>query len=205
LIRTLRDLAALTERDASRIPLLADGTLLRSPGLTGQDSERLRAALPGLPEDYLAIAARFDLAPVAIAYFNLAPGAQGGLTDLVTRLVLANDPTRNRYCELMRPARSLEVAGYGGDPLCMAAVDAPRPGEVVRVDTFDLRAPTLHRTANSFEQLMVGAGRIRERWIEGERGPAAVEAVVGSLASDYGLDEEQLEDWRWFAEVALGD
>jgi hypothetical protein len=62
----------------------------------------------------------------------------------------------------------------------------------------------LCRTAWSFEQLLLGFGRIKEQFIARRFGPPVVEDVLTSLRSDYDFDEEQMSDWTWFVDIELG-
>jgi len=62
----------------------------------------------------------------------------------------------------------------------------------------------LERVAGSeqFEQLLIGAGRLSEMAVGGAEGWLPVEDFVDAMRS-LGLDDEQLGNWRFFAEAAL--
>jgi hypothetical protein len=203
MIRTIQDLVALTEREVAMDPVLADEILLRSPGCSPTEITELRAALPGLPESYLSVAERVSLPNVSIGYLNLAPGRrQDG--SLLKRLTHANSSAWPLWGFVAKNGL-YHVADYEGDMICVVREGRPNAGEVLRMDLSCPPTPELHRTAQSFEQLLLGFGSLREQHVEERFGPEAIDEVLTSLQEEFGLDEEQLEDWTWFAEVALGE
>jgi hypothetical protein len=209
-IQTIADLIEMTEREADStekqgFPTIAEQTRLRSPGCSIEEIARLREALPGLTESYLNVAAQVYLPNVSIGYLSLAPG---GLRDgnLFNRLTKFNSPASPQW-DYVDDHNLYEVAHYPGSLVCVAREGTVRPGEVVRVDyewggVDDL---VLHRTTWSFEQLLLGFGRIREQRLAKRRGPEVIDEVLRSLRKDFGFDDEQMEDWTWFASEALGE
>lgn len=70
-------------------------------------------------------------------------------------------------------------------------------GEVWRIDLGFGPEPFFSRVADTFEQLLVGAGRLEEMAAGGAEGWLAVEDFVEAMQS-LGLDDEQLGNWRFF-------
>jgi hypothetical protein len=97
------------------------------------------------------------------------------------------------------------VADYEGDMICVVRDGLPNAGELIRMDLICPPTPELHRTAQSFEQLLFGFGSLREQHVEERFGPEAIDEVLSPIRAELGLDEEQMEDWTWFAVVALGE
>jgi hypothetical protein len=101
--------------------------------------------------------------------------------------------------------RLYHVADYEGDIICVIREGRANAGQVIRIDMSCPPTPEPHRVARSFEQLVIGFGRLREQFLDGCLGPAAIARVLIALQRDFELDEEQMEEWTWFAEVALGE
>jgi hypothetical protein len=209
-IQSIADLMAMSEIDAVAaekrgFPGIAEQTRLRSPGCSAEEIARLRGVYPMLPEQYLSVAAQVYLPNVSIGYLSLAPG---GLRDgnLFNRLTKFNSPASPQW-DYVDDHNLYEVAHYPGSLVCVAREGTVRPGEVVRVDyewggVDDL---VLHRTTWSFEQLLLGFGRIREQRLAKRRGLEVIDEVLTSLRTDFDFDDEQMEDWTWFASEALGE
>jgi hypothetical protein len=202
-IWTIEQLIALTEREVALDPSFGDEILLRTPGCTPDELDKLGEALPGLPESYLSVAARVALPNVSIGYLNLAPGRrQDG--SLLKRLTHANSSAWPLW-EFVDQQNLYHVADYEGDMICVVREGSPNVGEVLRVDLSCPPTPNLHRTAQSFEQLLLGFGNLHEQHIAERFGPEVIDEVLTSMQAELGLDEEQMEDWTWVAEVALGE
>jgi hypothetical protein len=202
-IRTIEEVVALSAREAEAEPLLAEEMLLRTPGTSNAELAQIRTALPGLPESYLTVAAQVLLPNAAIGYVQLAPGEPDG-GGLVERLVHANSPASPLWAFLDQ-RQLYHIADYEGDMICVVRDGQPKAGEIARIDLSCPPTPELHRTAWTFEQFLIGFGRLREQFVEERFGPDAIDAVLASLVDDFHFDEEQFEDWTWFAEVALGE
>jgi hypothetical protein len=207
-IRALDDLIALSNLEADKTASegfvnIAEEVRLRKPGCTPDEMNRIRTALLGIPESYLSVAAYVALPKVSIGNLTLAPGRPQD-ESLFDRLTHANSPAWplwdfvNHHC-------LYHVADYEGDMICVVRDGKLNAGEILRIDLSCPPTPELHRTAWSFEQLMLGFGRLREQFLEERFGPDAIDEVLASLVSDFELDAEQTEDWAWFAEVALSD
>jgi hypothetical protein len=155
-IRTIDELIALTEREAASteergFPENAEQTRLRVPGCTPYELASIRAALPGLPESYLAVTARVSLPNISIGDFGLAPG---GLYDgdLADRLLEENGPNSPQW-DFVNHHALYHVAYYPGSLICVSRDGTEHPGEVFEVDygwggIDDLQ---LRRVAWSFE------------------------------------------------------
>ncbi len=202
MIETLEDLVVHLERvaEAEPEPALAEELVLRPPGCSEGDVARLMALLPGLPESYLSVLRRFALGGVTIGYFVLSP-PMGGNDSIVDALVLANGE-RNAFSEETAERRLFIVAANESDWLCVAGEDAQHPGEVWRIDLGYGPEPLFSRVADSFEQLLIGAGRLDEMAGGGAEGWLPVEDFVETMQS-LRLDDEQLGNWRFFAEAAF--
>jgi hypothetical protein len=209
-IHTIDELVVLTQRqadvtEAEGYPEVANEIRLRTPGCSDEEIARLRAALPGLSESYLAIAARVALPIVAIGFLQLAPGGlhDGSLFDRLTDV----NSTAWPLWAFVDEHNLYHVADTDGSLFCVVREDAKHPGEVYRVDYEwgGIDNPQLHRVAWSFEQLLLGFGRISEQAQAGRFGPHAVTEVLDSMREDFGLDEEQLQDWSWTVEEALSE
>lgn len=200
MIETLEDLVAHLERAAEAEPDLAEELVLRSPGCSEDEIARVTALLPGLPKSYLSILRRFALSGVTIGYFVLSP-PMSGVDSIVDAVVLANGE-RNAFSEETAQRRLFIVAANEGDWLCVADEDAPRPGEVWRIDLGYGPKPLFSRVADSFEQLLIGAGRLDEMALGGAEGWLPVDDFVEAMQS-LGLNDEQLGNWRFFAQAAF--
>ncbi len=200
MIDTLEDLVAHLERAAEAEPALADELVLQEPGCSDEELARLNALLPGLPESYLSILQRIALGGVTIGYFVLSPPLSG-VDSIVDALVLANAEP-NFFAEAVADRHLFTVAAHESDWLCVAGQDAQRVGEVWRIDLGYGREPMLSRVANGFEQLLIGAGRLDEMAVAGAEGWLPVADFVDAMRS-LGLDDEQLGNWRYFAEAAF--
>jgi hypothetical protein len=206
-IQTIEELVALTDADAATetLPLIADELRLRVPGSSLDMLERIRAALPGMPVSYLEVAAKIDLSFVSINGLVVAPGKRNE-DNLLTRLTNANSPASPQW-DYVEDHCLYEVAHYPGSLVCVRRENTERPGEVVRVDYEwgGVDNLVLRRTSWSFEQMLLGFGRIKEQFFAERRGPEVIDEVLGSLRTDFGFDEEQMEDWARFASEALGE
>lgn len=200
MIETLDDLVEHTQRLAGRLPSLAEEVLLRSPGSSSAEVRRLLSALPGLPANYVDCLRRLALEGVSLGYFELAPpkARQSGLVDA---LIVANGEL-NPFLEELTKRALVSVASYEGDPLCVAVEGSERPGEVWRLDLGYGPEPLFSRVADSFEDMLIAAGRLDEMRATGAEGWLPVEDFIESL-DPFDLDEEQLRNWRFFAEMAL--
>jgi hypothetical protein len=210
-IRTIDELIALTEREAASLDAegfssIAQETRLRTPGCTPDELARIRVALPGLPESYLAITARVSLPNITLGDLQLAPGPFNEMS-LFDRLTEENGPNSPQW-GFVNHHGLYHVASYPGSLVCVNRDGTEHPGEVFEVDygwggINDLQ---LRRVAWSFEQMMIGFGRIREQRLAEREGSEVVEAVLSSLQADFGLDDEQMEVWYgWVEEVLGGD
>jgi hypothetical protein len=199
-IESLEDLAGHLERAAEAEPALAEESVLRPPGCSEDEIARLVARLPGLPESYLSVLRRFALGDVAIGYFVLSP-AMSRVDSIVDALLSANGE-RNAFAEATAARRLFIVAAHDSDWLCVAGQAAQRPGEVWRIDLGFGPEPLFSRVANSYEQLLIGAGRLDEMAVGGAEGWLPVEDFVDAMRP-LGLDDEQLGNWRFFAEAAF--
>lgn len=207
MIQTLNDLIALAVMEATAaeqrgFPGIAARTRLEIPGSSEEEINMLRQRLQGIPESYLDVAKQITLAARSIGYLDLSPGPFNE-DDLLARLVDANSDEWILW-ELVDQHRLYHVAGYPGCIVCVARQETPVPGEVVFVDYDWGDEPMLRRTAWSFEQLLLGFGRIREQRLAQRKGQESIDEVLSSLRTDFGFDDEQMEDWAWFVGVALG-
>jgi len=209
MIQTIEDLIALSEKQAEEwnrrgYPDLADEARLRAPGCTEDEIRTLRHRFPGLPESYLHVATQLTLSATPLGYLVIVPGAFND-DDLLTRLIEANSLASPQW-DFVDAHKLYEVAQYPGSLVCVAREGAVHPGEVVRVDYEwgGLDNLQVHRTAWSFEQLLIGFGRIREQFLAKNFGPEIVNDVLTSLRTDFAFDEEQMEDWTRFVNEALG-
>ncbi len=200
MIETLEDLVAHLEQAAEAEPDLAGELVLRPPGCSEEEVASVTALLPGLPEGYLSLLRRFALGGVTIGYFVLSPPMSGS-DSIVDALVLANGE-RNAFSEETARRRLFIVAANQSDWLCVAGEDAQRPGEVWRIDLGYGPEPLFSRVADSFEQLLIGAGRLDEMALGGAEGWLPVDDFVEDMQS-LGLDDEQLGNWRLFAQAAF--
>jgi len=209
MIQTLEELIAQSEREAARFeaegfPTIANETRIRTPGCSPEEIARIRETLPGMPGSYLGIAAKVSLPNISIGDFGFAPG---GLYDgdLFNRLTDENSDASPQW-DFVNKHGLYHVADYPGSLICVSREGTAHPGEVVQVDyewggVDDLQ---LRRVAWSFEQMMLGFGRIHEQCLAEREGPEVVEEVLSSLQANFDLDEEQMQVWTWFVEEKLG-
>jgi hypothetical protein len=200
MIKTLQDLHLYSRAQSADEPLIGDEILIPSPGLSADELTRVRAALPNLPEDYLHVITELDLESAQID-FSLSPCSHGKRRGEMVRCLLERNSEENYFFPLLTENKLYEVGDYEGDPLCVSGRDATNPGEVVRLDH---EVQTLHRVANSFEQFVLGLGRLWEQCIEtSRRGEEVVNSFLTSIKQDFGLDDEQIEEWTWIVEMSL--
>ncbi len=197
MIDSLSQLAEHCRRVAGRFPRLASRVRLEPSTVTEEDLSRLSVLWGKVPESYRQCIVSFNLAGVAVGYFELAPPMQQGET-LVDALIR----TKAERLAMEVPAALRLVGAYEGDPLLLDLRDEGAEGQVLRLDLGAGPRPQLTRVAKSFEQLLVAAGRLDQMVFEGADGWLPVEDFLESLES-FNLDEEQMRNWRFFAETAL--
>lgn len=197
MIDSLSQLAEHCRRVADRFPRLASRVLLEPSTVTEEDLSLLSSSWGAVPYSYRQCIVTFNLAGVAVGYFELSPPMQEGET-LVDALIRTG---ANRLATEV-PAALRLVGAYEGDPLLLNVGDEGVEGHVLRLDLGAGPRPQLTRVANSFEQLLVAAGRLDQMAFEGADGWLPVEDFLDSLQS-FKLDEEQMRNWRFFAETAL--
>ena len=197
MIDSLNELAEHTRQVAERFPRLAKRVVLRPSSVTPEELTRLRTSWGGLPESYCRCLQTLDLTGIAVGFFEVSPMIQSGET-IVDALVRVKEesPSENALQGLV------VVGAYEGDPLLLAVQDGEHAGEVLRQDLGSAARPRLTRVANTFEQLLIGAGRLDQMVNDGVEGWLPVEDFLEALAP-FQLDDEQLENWRFFAETAL--
>jgi hypothetical protein len=202
MIKTLEDVRIYSEDRSARSPLIADEIRIPSPGLSSDELARVREALPGLPNSFLEVVAQLDLEAAQIEFF-LSPCSYGKRRGEMVRCLLERNSDENYFFDLLTDNQLYEVGSWEGDPICVATRNATRPGEVTRIDH---ETQTMNRIANDFEQLVIGLGRLNEQDREsGPRGQVGVELFLMSVSEDFGLDDEQMQEWTWLAEMSLLD
>jgi hypothetical protein len=202
MIKTLQDLHLFSKTQAADERLIGDEILIPSPGLSAEEVARVRAELPGLPDSYLSVVKELDLESDQIE-FQLSPCSHGKRRGDMVRCLLGRNSEENYFFPLLTENKLYEVGDYEGDPVCVSGRDAAHPGEVIRVDH---EVQTLHRMANNFEQLVIGLGRLWEHYGDsGPRGQEGVDVFLTSIKQDFGLDDEQLQEWTWVSEMMLDD
>lgn len=194
-ISTLEELQTYTEQRAAKSPAIATRVLLRSPGLSADETVKLVRQLPGVPRAYLDCARRFALETVELGAFALRPRSFGGV-GLLERLVLANGPA-NPVVEFLRARDLYEVASLETDPIGVVRDDsvAARSGEVVWVDITSDPSFIVWRLAPDFSTFMIMAGRL----YEARHADASVEEILDGMA----VDAQQAESWRALASMSL--
>ena len=200
MINSLKDVERYSRELAKAVPLIADHTELRSPGLNDLEMARLHKAVPGLTEDYLQIARSWRLDPVSIGYFSLRPPSFGSGRTLVESLIGANGEL-NPNSDRLKEFRLLEVASYEGDPLTIGARQTPRAGQVFRFALSEDSNPRPRLVASRFEDLLKAATELDASRAAGRVGSDAIQEFL-KIINTY-VPNTALEEWKQFAEIAL--
>jgi hypothetical protein len=199
-IETMDDLVAYLEQAAADDPVLGEDAVLRSPGCSERELERLATLLPGMPETYLACLRTYALAGITIGYFALSPHARDG-QDVVDALVDQNDPTTVVSGEVATRNRFI-VAAFESDWLCVAGRDGESPGRVWRIDLGSGPEPSFSPVAESFADVLILAGRLDEMAGAGAEGQLPILEFLDSL-QPLGLTDEEIGNWRFFAQMTF--
>jgi hypothetical protein len=201
MIKTLEDVRIYWEKDADGNP---DENRIPAPGLSSDDVTLTRAALPGLPDNYLDVISRLDFEAAGIQFTSLSPSSYGSRRgEMVKALVYLNSNEIWAF-DLLSKHKLYWIGSSGsGDPICVAAQDTPVPGEVIWLNH---ETQEFYRIANNFEQFVVGLTRLDDQdRVSGPRGEEGVEFFVTSIRDDFALDDEQMDFWITFAEMTLDD
>lgn len=206
MINTLSDLIAMTHREAAEnengeFPSLAEELRLITPGCTAEEIANLRKAFPGLPESYLEVAAAISLPRKSIGHFELATGGrrEGSLGDFLKR---ANSPEFPLW-PIVAKVHFYFIAGFFRHLICVRRKGLDGAGEVFMIV---LSQPPSFRVvpfADSFEQVLIGFGRVRELWRADRVGNEGVAAFVDSMQRDFRLSDVQSQLWRIIASYEL--
>ena len=129
MIDSLSQLAEHCRRVAGRFPRLASRVRLEPSTVTEEDLSRLSVLWGKVPESYRQCIVSFNLAGVAVGYFELAPPMQQGET-LVDALIR----TKAERLAMEVPAALRLVGAYEGDPLLLDLRDEGAEGQVLRLD-----------------------------------------------------------------------
>jgi hypothetical protein len=222
MIRTLDELVSFTERyfKASYeedFPELAEQFVLRTSGCSDSEIQMLREEFPGIPTSYLEIAALVSLPKIQLGYFRPAPGGVYERS-LYDRLSEINSPDHH-FSQQLHEQHLYCVAGYSGDLICVrrelgefrglksdrSSDETLQPGEVVRI-LIEPGAPlVVWRVAWTFEQTLVGFGRLKELSLDQQFGRDVVAAFLRAMRADFHLDDEQLSQWDVFAREQIGE
>jgi hypothetical protein len=158
MIKTLEDVRVYSEENAAGSPSIADELRIPTPGLSTDEVARLRAALPSLPDNYLAVITELDLMEAQFQFTSLSPSGsrRGGMAKALVEL---NSDDIWAYDLLNKHKLYWVGSSASGDPICVAAQDTPVPGEVIWLNH---ETQEFYRIANSFEQFVVGLARLDE-------------------------------------------
>lgn len=197
MIKTLDDVESYSRELAHSSPEIAGEVELRRPGLSEVDAVALRRQLPGLPDDYLAIAKTWQLDGISIGIFNLWPG-RGARLGLATKLIAANGP-ENPDFDALRCYQMLWVAMFEGDPVCLKARDAAKAGQVFWFPSH-LAPSEPHFLACNFGDLLKAATELHAFSLSGQgvRGIPAFISAIAAYIPDLGRDE-----WRSLASMVV--
>jgi hypothetical protein len=204
MIKTLEDVRVYSEESAADSPSIADELRIPAPGLSADEVARVRAALPGLPDNYLAVITALDMEIAEFQFTRLTPSSSGSRRGEMVKALLERNSDENWAFELLTSHKMYEVGSYNnGDSICVAAQDSRAPGEVVWLDH---ETQEFRRVANNFEQFVVGLARLDEQYsASGPRGAEGVEFFAASMREDFALDDEQMAFWISFAEMTFDD
>ena len=190
MIGTILELVDFFEAQAVADPELAEELRFEQPGLNKADQGRLRAELPLLPENYLAVARRISLSGKSIGYIRLTPPGRG---DVVSVLIDANQSSTNPFLDRLREEQVIEVGSVEGYPLVLA----PAGGEV-HLLIHDQPGLSLRPVASSFEKLVLLAGNLEQATFSHEEPDEALDEFEKVLA----LLEPNPAAREWWSEYA---
>jgi hypothetical protein len=156
-----------------------------------------------MPESYLKVAATIALPRKSIGHLELATGGrrEGSLLDFLSK---ANGPAFPLW-PLVALGRFYFVAAYQRHLVCVRQDGAERAGEVFMIMLSKPPSLSIMPVAFSFEQLLIGFGRIREKWRTNQLGEAAIEAFLNSLSRDLGFQSDQMQTWSFIGYHELWD
>lgn len=157
MISNLDDLVAFTNRLGEKLPFLRESIVLKRPGCSPSEIDKVVESLPGIPESYLEIAMQVQLLGIAIGYFQLAPNSCLG-QDLSEKLLDCNlnSGMRSRF-EL---DGVYQIATWEADPVVVVFQDGRyNRGQILKYNAGnpEKNASVL---ADSYERFLLLAGNL---------------------------------------------
>jgi hypothetical protein len=196
------DTLMVFSRELARANPRLRNEILREPGLDESDVARLKDHINGIPDEYLSCLRRFDLSNVRIGFFELFPSLKNQ-TDIVESLIDANSRTSVIRDPWLQHS-IIAVGRHEVDPICIRSKFSPKSGEVVRIQLGHESEPIVRSLAVRFSVFLVLAGRLEEQVCFGKQGSTGVGMFLEGLGR-FQLNDEQKEQWQYFAEAALVD
>ncbi|MDB5339641.1 MAG: hypothetical protein JWN70_5260 [Planctomycetaceae bacterium] len=157
MITNFDELIAYTTRLGDTMPALYHSVVLKRPGCSLQELERIVTSFPNMPESYLQVAGDIALVGIAIGYFQLAPNSSQGDT-LCDKL---QDCNRNAGMKGRFQFDSVyQIGTWDADPICVAH-QAKRyaPGQIVKYNAGNPNQDAVV-LAETYEQFLLLAGNL---------------------------------------------
>lgn len=162
MIQDLKQLMAFTENLASQSPLIQSEIVMKGPGSSPADIERLKKELPHIPTSYLEVIEKIKLDTTSLHYFQFSP-AFSPKQSLVEALVEWNQSNENPLHNLHKKNKTYEVARFESLPIAVVFQKGEFSAGQVVVYNFET-SPTghIHVLANSFEQFLLLVGNLAQ-------------------------------------------
>jgi hypothetical protein len=194
-INTLEEAKAYSIGICEKFPEDKDRSDLTSPLA---NVEALKAAIPGLPQNYCDVARQVALKGKIVGYFSLWPEAFNKST-LEESLVEANSD-KSPFVARFREIGAYHVAGYEAEPIGVVGEAKFNQGEVFKLDISG-SSLSASKLASSFEEFLLIAASLDKAQME-DQGEGASRSFLKDVQKF--ASEEIAENWRVICEVAFG-
>lgn len=208
MIKNIKELQDYLLKDANDFddPIFKRRWMMTSPGCSKEEIEKLKKALPGIPESYTKLLETFNLNGIDVGYFGASPFSFNP-EGMVANLIEGNEEGV-MFGDYAQQYHLYSIASYSDIGVFVATASSPyKEGEIIAIDGSiyadkDNPEQWIEGLAKDFEQFLLVAGNLNQVHREIKRNdPAHQEKRVKEFISrlkKLGVSEEYYGAWRPF-------
>jgi hypothetical protein len=192
MIKDMEDVCLFTKSDVANLPVGLSGKYVypRDNSRVFKSDVVIRYSLP---DNYVELARKYNIANVDIGYFSLHPGS-GAVDDLESALLTYNGDG-SPFLSLFRQNKFVQVAREESNPICIRNSNSQGAGNVYHIEVMAASTPRISGIAPDFATYIVMAANLQDVSARFDENPVAAQAEMAKCCAEANLNAEQTGFW----------